>query len=129
MVEIFLNVKLLVVKIIDFNKFFYEKKKKEKEIKVKVVKMVIKEIWFGFNIDDYDFDFKVCYVKGFFEDGVKVKVYVYFWGCIIVFKECGEFLFFWFFKEFEDYGIVEVLFKMEGCRMIVMILLKKSKKK
>lgn len=128
LVEILLKVVFLVVKIIDYNKFFYEKKKCEKEIKVKVVKMVVKEICFGLNIDEYDFEFKLCYVQCFLEEGVKVKVYVYFCGCIIVFKDCGELLLFCFFKELEEFGLVEVLFKMEGCWMIVIVQFKKGKK-
>ncbi|MCI5090527.1 translation initiation factor IF-3 [Phaeodactylibacter sp.] len=129
LVEISPNAKPPVVKIIDFNKFLYEKKKKEKEIKAKAAKTVIKEIRFGPNTDDHDFDFKLRHAKGFLEDGAKVKAYVHFRGRTIVFKERGELLLLRFLKELEEYGSAEALPKMEGRRMIVMISPKKSKKK
>lgn len=89
--------------------------------------MVIKEICFGFNMDDYDFEFKLWYVRKFLEEGVKVKVYVYFKGWIIVFKDCGELLLFCFLKELEELGVVEVLFRLEGRRMMVIVFFKKKK--
>jgi len=109
--------------------FFTKKKKKEKEIKAKAAKTVIKEIRFGPNTDDHDFDFKLRHAKGFLEDGAKVKAYVHFRGRTIVFKERGELLLLRFLKELEEYGSAEALPKMEGRRMIVMISPKKSKKK
>lgn len=129
LVEISPNAKPPVVKIIDFNKFLYEKKKKEKEIKAKAAKTVVKEIRFGPNTDDHDFDFKLRHAKGFLEDGAKVKAYVHFRGRTIVFKERGELLLLRFLKELEEFGSAEALPKMEGRRMIVMISPKKKKKK
>ncbi|MCB0705732.1 MAG: translation initiation factor IF-3 [Saprospiraceae bacterium] len=128
LVEISPNAKPPVVKIIDFNKFLYEKKKKEKEIKSKAVKTVIKEIRFGPNTDDHDFDFKLRHAKSFLEEGAKVKSYVHFRGRTIVFKERGELLLLRFLKELEEWGSAESLPKMEGRRMIVMIAPNKKKK-
>ncbi len=128
LVEISPKAKPPVVKIIDYNKFLYEKKKKEKEIKAKAAKTVVKEIRFGPNTDDHDFDFKLRHAQGFLDDGAKVKAYVHFRGRTIVFKERGELLLLRFIKELEDYGAAESLPKMEGRRMIVMIAPKKSKK-
>ena len=128
LVEISPNARPPVVKIIDFNKFLYEKKKKEKEIKAKAAKTVIKEIRFGPNTDDHDFEFKLRHAKGFLEDGAKVKAYVHFRGRTIVFKERGELLLLRFLKELEEYGSAEALPKMEGRRMIVIVSPKKVKK-
>lgn len=116
-----------VVKIIDYNKFLYEKKKREKEIKAKTQKTVIKEIRFGPNTDDHDFEFKLRHAKGFMEEGAKVRAYVHFKGRSIVFKDRGELLLLKFIKELEDYGSAEALPKMEGRRMSVMIAPKKKK--
>lgn len=129
LVEISPNAKPPVVKIIDYNKFLYERKKKEKEIKAKAAKTVIKEIRFGPNTDDHDFEFKTRHAKGFLEEGAKVKAYVHFRGRTIVFKDRGELLLLRFLKELEEYGSAEALPKMEGRRMIVMITPKKVKKK
>jgi translation initiation factor IF-3 len=128
LVEISPNAKPPVVKIIDYNKFLYEKKKKEKEMKAKASKTVIKEIRFGPNTDDHDFDFKLRHAQGFLEDGAKVKAFVHFRGRTIVFKERGELLLLRFMKELEEYGAAEALPKMEGRRMIVIISPKKNKK-
>ncbi len=127
LVEISPNAKPPVVKIIDYNKFLYERKKKEKEIKAKAAKTVVKEIRFGPNTDDHDFDFKLRHAQKFLEDGAKVKAYVHFRGRTIVFKERGELLLLRFLKELEDYGTAESLPKMEGRRMIVIISPKKKK--
>jgi translation initiation factor IF-3 len=115
-----------VCKIVDYNKFLYLQKKKQKEIKSKSAKTVIKEIRFGPNTDDHDFDFKLKHAKGFLSDGAKVKVFVHFKGRTIVFKDRGELLLLRFIKELEDYGTAESLPKMEGKRMIVMISPKKK---
>lgn len=115
-----------VCKIVDYNKFLYLQKKKQKEIKSKSAKTVIKEIRFGPNTDDHDFDFKLNHAKGFLKDGAKVKVFVHFKGRTIVFKDRGELLLLRFIKELEDYGTAENLPKMEGKRMIVMISPKKN---
>lgn len=127
LVEISPNAKPPVVRIVDFNKFLYEKKKKEKEIKAKAAKTVIKEIRFGPNTDDHDFDFKLRHAQNFLKDGAKVKAYVHFRGRTIVFKERGELLLLRFLKELEEYGSAEALPKMEGRRMIVMVSPKKKK--
>jgi len=118
-----------VCKIIDYKKFIYDQKKKEKELKAKTAKTVIKEIRFGPNTDDHDFDFKLRHAKKFLEEGAKVKAYVHFRGRTIVFKDRGELLLLRFLKELEEYGAAEALPKMEGRRMIVMIGSKKKAKK
>ncbi len=118
-----------VARIIDFKKFLYQKKKKDKEIKAKTQKTVIKEIRFGPNTDDHDFEFKMRHAYKFLEDGAKVKAYVHFRGRTIVFKDRGELLLLKFLKELEEVGVAEALPKMEGRRMIVIISPKKGKKK
>jgi len=128
LVEISPNAKPPVVRIIDYKKFLYDKKKKEKELKANQVKTVIKEIRFGPNTDDHDFDFKLRHAKKFLEEGSKVKAYVQFRGRTIVFKDRGELLLLRFLKELEDYGAAEALPKMEGRRMIVIVSPKKAKK-
>ena len=126
LVEISPNAKPPVVRIIDYNKFLYEKKKKEKEIKAKAAKTVVKEIRFGPNTDDHDFEFKLRHAQKFLEEGAKVKAYVHFRGRTIVFKDRGELLLLRFLKELEDYGAAEDLPKMEGRRMIVIVSPKKK---
>ncbi len=116
-----------VCKIIDYKKFLYNKKKKEKELKAKTAKTVIKEIRFGPNTDDHDFDFKLRHAKKFLEDGAKVKAYVHFRGRTIVFKDRGQLLLLKFIKELDEYGAAEALPKMEGRRMIVILSPKKKK--
>lgn len=110
-----------VCKIIDFNKFLYLRKKKEKEIKNKTAKTVIKEIRFGPNTDEHDFNFKLKHATKFLSEGSKVKAYVHFRGRTIVFKDRGQLLLLKFIKELEEFGAAEALPKMEGRRMIVMI--------
>ncbi|MBK8878916.1 MAG: translation initiation factor IF-3 [Haliscomenobacter sp.] len=129
LVEISPNAVPPVVRITDFNKFLYEKKKKEKEIKTKAAKTVIKEIRFGPNTDDHDFEFKVRHAKTFLDEGAKVKAYVNFRGRTIVFKDRGELLLLRFLKELEEFGSPEALPKLEGRRMIVMVSPKKVAKK
>jgi translation initiation factor IF-3 len=128
LVEISPNAEPPVVKIIDYNKFLYEKKKREKEIKSKAVKTVVKEIRFGPNTDEHDFEFKLRHAQRFLEEGSKVKSYVHFRGRTIVFKDRGELLLLRFLKELEEYGAAEALPKMEGRRMTVIIQPKKGKK-
>jgi translation initiation factor IF-3 len=128
-VEISPNADPPVVKIIDYNKFLYEKKKREKEIKSKAVKTVVKEIRFGPNTDEHDFEFKLRHAQRFLEEGSKVKAYVHFRGRTIVFKDRGELLLLRFLKELENYGAAEALPKMEGRRMTVIVQPKKSNKK
>ncbi len=127
LVEISPRAKPPVVKILDYNKFIYDKKKREKKIKKNTQKTVVKEIRFGPNTDDHDFNFKLNHAKKFLEDGAKVKAYVHFKGRSIVFKERGELLLLRFLKELEDLGSAEKLPKMEGRRMIVMVSPKKKK--
>ncbi|MFP4092015.1 MAG: translation initiation factor IF-3 [Cyclobacteriaceae bacterium] len=117
-----------VCKIIDYSKFKYEQKKKQKEIKQKSQKTVIKEIRFGPNTDDHDFQFKLNHAKGFLKDGAKVKAYVHFVGRTIVFKERGEMLLLKFAQELEDLGKVEEMPKLVGKRMTVMLAPKPQKK-
>jgi translation initiation factor IF-3 len=114
-----------VCKVIDYKKFLYEKKKKQKEIKAKSVKIVVKEIRLGPNIDDHDFNFKLKHAIKFLQDGAKVKVDVFFKGRTIIYKEKGEFVLLKFASELEEYGKVEQLPKLEGKRMIMMIAPKK----
>ncbi|MCB0663591.1 MAG: translation initiation factor IF-3 [Saprospiraceae bacterium] len=128
LVEISPNAKPPVCKIIDYNKFLYEKKKREKELKSKTSKTVIKEIRFGPNTDDHDFEFKLRHAQKFLEEGAKVKAYVMFRGRSIVFKERGELLLLKFLKELEEFGSAEMLPKMEGRRMTVIISPKKKAK-
>ncbi len=127
LVEISPNAKPPVVRIVDYNKFLYEKKKKEKEIKAKAAKTVVKEIRFGPNTDDHDFEFKVRHAREFLEENSKVKAYVNFRGRTIVFKDRGELLLLRFLKELEDLGAAESLPKLEGRRMIVIVTPKKKK--
>lgn len=115
-----------VCKIIDYKKFLYIKKKKDKEIKAKAVKTVVKEIRFGPNTDDHDFNFKLKHAEKFLTDGAKVKAYVHFRGRSIVFKDRGELLLLRLLKELEDIGVAENLPKLEGRRMIVVIAPKKT---
>lgn len=116
-----------VCKIIDYKKFLYDKKKKEKEFKSKAVKTVVKEIRFGPNTDEHDFDFKLRHAKKFLEEGAKVKAYVHFKGRTIVFKDRGQLLLLRFMKELEELGAAEELPRMEGRRMSVIISSKKKK--
>ncbi len=119
-----------VCKIIDYSKFKYEQKKKQKEIKAKAQKTVIKEIRFGPNTEEHDFNFKLKHAINFLEEGAKVKAYVHFVGRTIVFKERGEILLLKFAQALEDYGKVEQLPKLEGKRMIMFLTAKpKTKKK
>lgn len=116
-----------VCRIIDYKKFVYDKKKKEKELKSKTAKTVIKEIRFGPNTDEHDFNFKVRHAKKFLTDGEKIKAYVHFRGRAIVFKDRGELILLRFMKELEEYGSAEKLPQLEGKRMIVIISPKKKK--
>lgn len=117
-----------VCKVIDYSKFKYEQKKKQKEIKSKAQKTVIKEIRFGPNTDDHDFNFKLKHATNFLQDGSKVKAYVHFVGRTIVFKERGEILLLKFAQALEEYAKVEQLPKLEGKRMYVMLSPKPHKK-
>jgi translation initiation factor IF-3 len=110
-----------VCKIVDYSKFKYEQKKKQKEIKAKAHKTVLKEIRFGPNTDDHDFNFKLKHAINFLKEGAKVKAYVHFVGRTIVFKERGEILLLKFAQQLEEYGKVEQLPKLEGKRMSIFV--------
>jgi translation initiation factor IF-3 len=125
-VEIAAKAKPPVCRIVDYNKFLYEQKMRQKEMKAKASKVVIKEIRFGPNTDDHDFDFKLKHAKKFLEDGAKLKAFVFFKGRSILFKDKGEILLLRFAQELEDYGKVEQLPKLEGKRMIMFISPKKK---
>ena len=116
-----------VCKIIDYKKFLYEQKKKQKEIQANAVKIVVKEIRFGPQTDDHDFEFKKKHARTFLEEGAKVKAYVFFKGRSIVYKEQGEILLLRLAQELEDVGKVESMPKLEGKRMIMIIAPKKKK--
>ncbi len=116
-----------VCKIIDYSKFKYEQKKKQKEIKAKAQKTVVKEIRFGPNTDDHDFNFKVKHALNFLNDGAKVKAYVHFVGRTIVFKERGEILLLKFAQATEEVGKVEQMPRLEGKRMSVIVTPKVKK--
>ena len=118
-----------VCKIIDYKKFLFQKKKKDKEIKAKTVKTVIKEIRFGPNTDDHDFQFKLKHARRFLEEGAKVKAYVHFKGRTIVFKDRGKLLLLKFLNELSDLGGAESLPEMDRRRMFVIISPLKKKKK
>ena len=115
-----------VCRIIDYKKFLYAQKKKQKEIKAKQAKVVVKEIRFGPNTDDHDFQFKLNHARKFLKDGAKLKAYVFFRGRTIVFKERGEILLLRFATELEDIGVIEQMPKLEGKRMTVMFNPKKN---
>jgi translation initiation factor IF-3 len=110
-----------VCRIVDYSKFKYELKKKQREIKAKTQKVVTKEIRFGPNTDDHDFEFKVKHAKTFLEGGAKVKAYVHFVGRTIVFKERGEVLLLKFAQALEEVAKVEQLPKLEGKRMFLFL--------
>jgi translation initiation factor IF-3 len=118
-----------VCKIIDYNKFLYEKKKKEKEMKAKSKVSEVKEIRFTPNTDDHDFDFKSKHAQNFLKDGNKVKAYVQFKGRAIMFKERGELLLLKFAERLVDFGTLESMPKLEGKRMFAIFAPKSQKKK
>lgn len=116
-----------VCKIIDYQKFVYQQKKKAKEQKSNASKVVIKEIRFGPQTDEHDFQFKLNHAKSFLQEGSKVKAYVFFRGRSILFSEQGEKLLLRFAVELEEYGKAEQMPKLEGKRMIMMIAPVKKK--
>ena len=107
--------------------FLYEQKKREKSLKAKASKVTVKEIRFGPNTDDHDFEFKLRHARKFLEEGAKVKAYVHFKGRTIVFKDRGELLLLRFLKELEELGAAEALPRLEGRRMTVIVSPKKKK--
>ena len=126
LVEISPNAQPPVCRLIDYSKFLYQQKKHQKEMKAKQVKVDVKEIRFGPQTDDHDYEFKLKHAKGFLTDGDKVKAFVFFKGRSILFKEQGEVLLLRFAADLEDYGKVEQMPQLEGKRMIMFISPKKQ---
>ena len=126
LVEISPNAEPPVCRLIDYSKFLYQQKKRQKELKAKQVKIEVKEIRFGPQTDDHDYNFKLKHAKGFLSDGDKVKAYVFFRGRSILFKEQGEVLLLRFANDLEEYGKVEAMPVLEGKRMTMYIAPKKT---
>lgn len=126
LVEISPNANPPVCKVMDYKKFVYEQKKREKVLKSKATKVIIKEIRFGPNTDDHDYEFKKKHAEKFLKDGAKLKAYVFFKGRSIIYKDQGEILLLKLAQELEDYGKVEQMPKLEGKRMIMFIAPKKK---
>jgi len=121
LVEISPNATPPVCKVIDYKKFLYEQKKREKEMKAKATKVVIKEIRFGPQTDDHDYEFKKKHGEKFLKEGSKVKAYVFFKGRSIIYKDQGEILLLRLATDLEDYGKVEQMPKLEGKRMTMFL--------
>ena len=117
-----------VCKIIDYKKFLYEQKKREKAMKAKATKVIVKEIRFGPQTDDHDYEFKKRHAEKFLKDGAKLKAYVFFKGRSIVYKDQGEILLLRLAQELEELGKVEQMPKLEGKRMTMFIAPKNTKK-
>lgn len=128
LVEISPNAVPPVCRIVDYKKFLYEQKKKQKELKSKSAKVVVKEIRFGPNTDDHDFDFKLNHAIKFLGEGAKVRAYVFFKGRSIVFKERGEELLLRFADKLEEYGKPEALPQLEGKKMQIILAPRKKAK-
>ena len=126
LVEISPNANPPVCKVMDYKKFLYEQKKREKALKSKATKVVVKEIRFGPNTDDHDYEFKKKHAEKFLKDGAKLKAFVFFKGRSIVFKEQGQILLLRLAQDLEEYGKVEQMPKLEGKRMIMFIAPKKK---
>ena len=126
LIEISPNANPPVCRVLDYQKFLYQQRKKLKEQKAKSTKIVVKEIRFGPQTDDHDYNFKLKHAIGFLNEGAKVKAYVFFKGRSILFKEQGEVLLLRFANDLEDYGKVEMMPVLEGKRMIIMISPKKK---
>ena len=117
-----------VCKIIDYKKFVYDQKKKQKAIKSKTQKVVVKELRFGPNTGEHDFDFKLKHARKFLNDGAKVKAFVFFRGRTIIFKDQGQILLLKLAQALEDVGIVEIMPELDGKKMIMIIAPKKINK-
>ena len=115
-----------VCRVLDYQKFLYQQKKRQKEQKAKATKVVVKEIRFGPQTDDHDYNFKLKHAIGFLQEGAKVKAYVFFKGRSILFKEQGEVLLLRFANDLEEYGKVDQMPVLEGKRMIIMLSPKKK---
>jgi translation initiation factor IF-3 len=118
-----------VCKIIDYQKFLYQQKKKQKELKAKSVKIVVKEIRFGPNTDEHDYQFKLKHAVKFLQEGAKVRAFVFFKGRTILYKEKGEILLLRLLQDLEEEGKTEQLPKLEGKRMSVLVAPKPTTKK
>ncbi len=129
MVEISPKADPPVCKILDYKKFLYDQKKKEKAIKAKTQKVTLKEIRFGPNTDDHDYEFKKKHAMNFLKDGNKLKAYVFFKGRSIIFKDQGQILLLRLAQDLEEYGKVEQMPKLEGKKMIMLMSPKSQKKK
>lgn len=127
LVEISPNAAPPVCKVVDYQKFLYQQKKREKEAKAKTAKVVLKEIRFGPQTDDHDYNFKLKHAQEFLKEGCKVKAYVFFKGRSILFKNQGEILLARFATDLEEYAKVDQLPQLEGKRMIIMFSPKKLK--
>ena len=127
LVEISPNAEPPVCKVIDYRKFIYDQKKKQKAIKSKAQKVVIKELRFGPNTGEHDFEFKLKHARSFLADGAKVKAFVFFRGRSIIFKEQGQILLLRLAQALEDVGVVEEMPKLDGKKMIMIIAQKKKK--
>ena len=125
LVEISPNAQPPVCRLIEYSKFLYQQKKRQKEMKAKQVKVEVKEIRFGPQTDDHDYNFKLKHAKEFLSEGDKVKAYVFFRGRSIMFKEQGEVLLLRFANDLEEYGKVEAMPKLEGKRMFIFLAPKK----
>ncbi|MBR5190279.1 MAG: translation initiation factor IF-3 [Paludibacteraceae bacterium] len=128
LVEISPNAQPPVCRIVDYQKFLYQQKKREKELKAKAVKMVVKEIRFGPQTDDHDYNFKLKHAEEFIKEGCKVKAYVFFKGRSILFKEQGEVLLLRLANDLEEIAKVDSIPTLEGKRMIIMLSPKSNKK-
>ncbi|MBV5284251.1 MAG: translation initiation factor IF-3 [Paludibacter sp.] len=128
LVEISPNAEPPVCRIVDYQKFLYQLKKREKEAKAKTAKVILKEIRFGPQTDEHDYNFKLKHAIGFLKEGCKLKAYVFFKGRSILFKEQGEILLLRFANELEEYAKVDQLPKLEGKRMIIMMSPKQKSK-
>ncbi|WP_143337250.1 translation initiation factor IF-3 [Dokdonia pacifica] len=126
LVEISPNASPPVCKIIDYKKYVYEQKKREKIMKAKASKVIIKEIRFGPNTDDHDYEFKKKHAEKFLKEGAKLKAYVFFKGRSIIYKDKGEILLLKLAQELEELGKVEQLPRLEGKRMTMFIAPKKK---
>jgi translation initiation factor IF-3 len=128
LIEISPNAEPPVCRIEDYQKFLYQKKKKEKELKAKATKITVKEVRFGPNTDEHDYQFKLKHAKSFLEEGSKVKAFVFFKGRSILFTQQGEILLLRFANDLEEYGKIEQLPKLEGKRMTIFMNPKTKKK-
>jgi len=126
LVEISPNATPPVCKVMDYKKFVYEQKKREKALKSKATKVVVKEIRFGPNTDDHDYNFKKKHAENFLKDGAKLKAFVFFKGRSIIYKDKGEILLLRLAQDLEDYGKVEQMPRLEGKRMTMFIAPKKK---